>query len=274
MIFHIENDDLAVDIASTGCELKRVYLKKANQDVLYDGKGEWGYSDHVLFPIIGDNRAFSIDGHSHYIEGHHGFARYAEFVCLEQTPESITLSLSHPSDKAYPFDCEIRVTTRLEENKIVRDAEVFSLSHKEMPFQYGLHPAFVCDFSDACLDIEEGTILLELEDGIVERRIAWPHPNHWKIDRSFIEKRDTLVVTNPKGKVSLRNGKGRRITLLSSCPYFALWTPQKPRKNDFFCLESWYGLSPYKGMPLELGDRDSCQKAKDVASYHDVLIFE
>ena len=273
-MYCIENEELRVEIASLGCELKRVYFKKMGQDVLYDGTGEWGYSDHVLFPIIGDNRAFSIDGHAHFIKGNHGFARYADFVCLEHTPTSLTLSLTHQADDSYPFDCEIRVRTYLEGNKIIRDSEVYSLSHKEMAFQYGLHPAFVCDFADATLYIEEGTILLEEEGGVIQRRFPWPHPNQWKIDRSYIEKRDTLIVTNPKGKVSFKNNQGRTITLLSPCPYFALWTPKKPRKNDFFCMESWYGLSPYKGMPLELGDRDNAQKTKDIARYHDVLIIE
>ena len=273
-MYCIENEELRVEIASLGCELKRVYFKKTGQDVLYDGTGEWGYSDHVLFPIIGDNRAFAIEGHAHFIPGTHGIARFSDFEVAMQSKDSVTLSLTHSGDDAYPFNCRINVTTRLEGNQVIRESEIVSLDGIEMVFQYGLHPAFVCDFSSAVLETSEGALSLELEKGIIQRKVPWSFSPSWEVKRSYIEKRDTLVLSNPGGKIALHNGKGRKISLISSCPYFAIWTPEKPCKNDFLCLESWYGVSPYVGIPLELGDRDNAQKTKDTATYRDVLIFE
>ncbi len=273
-MINLENEELLVNISTHGSELTRVLYKKANQEVLYDGKGNWDHSDHVLFPIIGDNRAFSIEGRAHFIPGTHGFARFSEFETIHQSKDSVTLSLTHMSDDAYPFDCQINVTTRLEKNQIIRESEILSLDKTEMPFQYGLHPAFVCDFANSALEIGEGTTSLELEQGVIKKRIVWPFASPWRIERRYIEQRDTLVLTNPKGRIALHNGQGRTISLVSSCPYYAVWTPEKPCKNDFICLESWYGVSPYVGIPLELGDRDRAQKTKDVATYRDVLIIE
>ena len=270
----LENEELLVNLNAHGSELTRVFLKKANQDVLYDGKGNWDHSDHVLFPIIGDNRAFSIEGHAHFIPGTHGIARFSDFEVAKQSRDSVTLSLAHSSDDAYPFNCRINVTTRLEGNQVIRESEIVSLDGIEMAFQYGLHPAFVCDFSSAVLETSEGTLSLELEKGVIRRKIPWGFSPSWKIERPYIERRDTLVLSNPGGKIALENGKGRKISLISPCPYFAIWTPEKPCKNDFICLESWYGVSPYVGIPLELGDRDNAQKTKDTAVYRDVLIFE
>ncbi len=270
----LENEELLVEVSPFGSELKRVFLKSVSQDVLYDGKGSWDHSDHILFPIIGNNRSFALEGRQYLMPNTHGYARVSAFDVDSQSEDSLTLSLLHQGDETYPFDCKISVTTKLEKNRVVRETKVISNSGQEMAFQYGLHPGFINDFSDSSLELGEGTILLELENGIIQRRIAWPHPLDWEIERPFIEKRDTLVLTNPKGRITLHNGQGRRITLLSPCPYFAVWTPQKRCKNDFICLESWYGLSPYVGMPNELGDRDHVQKTKDIAAYRDVLIIE
>lgn len=270
----LENEELLVNLSSHGAELTRVFYKRANQEVLYDAKGNWDHGDHVLFPIIGDNRAFSIDGKAHFIPGTHGFARFSEFEVVFQSKDSVTLSLDHESDEAYPFACRIEVTARLEKNRIIRESEIFSLDGKEMAFQYGLHPAFVCDFSNSSLEVGEGTLSLELERGVIRKRVPWPFASPWRIARPYIEQRDTLVLSNPQGKITLHNGRGRKISLVSSCPYFAVWTPEKPSKNDFICLESWYGVSPYVSMPLELGDRDQAQKTKGVASYRDVLVIE
>ncbi len=274
IMIELENEELLVNLSAHGAELTRIFYKKANQEVLYDGKGNWDHGDHVLFPIIGDNRAFAIEGKAHFIQGTHGFARFSDFEVTSQTKDSVTLSLTHKSDDAYPFDCRISVTTRLDKNQIIRDSEISSLDGKQMAFQYGLHPAFICDFASSCLSLSPDTLLLELEKGIIKRRIPWAFGQEWKIERSFIEQRDTLVLTNPSGKILLRNGKGRTVSLFSSCPYFAIWTPEKPCKNDFICLESWYGVSPYDGIPLELGERDNAQKTKDVARYHDVLLID
>lgn len=273
-MYCLENEELRVEVSPHGCELKSIFHKKSGQEVLYDGKGEWGYSDHVLFPIIAENNSFSIGGKPYCIKTRHGFCRNSDFSLVKKTDDSLTLSLIHEADDTYPFNCEILVTTRLEKNTLIRDAEVRSLDHKEMPFQYGLHPAFVCSFGEANLEVASGTILLEENQGLIKRRIPWEKGESWRVERGYIEERDTLVVTNPKGRIALHNGTGRTIALLSSCPYFAIWTPQKACKNDFLCLESWYGLSPYEGMGDELMDRDHAQKTKDTASYHDVLIIE
>lgn len=273
-MIELESEELLVNVSTHGSELTRVFYKKANQEVLYDGKGNWDHGDHVLFPIIGDNRAFAIQGRAHFIPGTHGIARFSDFEVMSQSKDSVTLSLTHQSDDAYPFNCRISVTTRLEKNQVIRDAEIVSLDKAEMAFQYGLHPAFICDFSSSTLETGEGTLSLELEKGVIQRRVVWPFFSPWKIERPYIEQRDTLVLTNPQGKIILHNGQGRTISLISSCPYFAIWTPEKPCKNDFICLESWYGVSPYAGIPLELGDRDHAQITKDVANYRDVLIVE
>ena len=270
----LENQELSVSLSLRGSELTRIHSKRAKQEILYDGKGEWGHSDHVFFPIIGDNRDFTIAGKRHFISEKHGIARSSDFEILEKNPQKAVLSLIHRTNEEYPFDCQIKVTTSLEGGKIIREGEIISLSKREMPFQYGLHPAFSCSFPQAFLEIAPESLLLELENGVIQRRMPWPHPDLWPIERKFIEERDTLVLTNPKGKIALRDGRGNTISLSSNCPYFAIWTPEKASDNDFICLESWYGLSPYVGMPAELSEREAIQKTDGLIRYRDILTIE
>ena len=270
----LENDRLLVSVNPFGSELTRLFDKKDSKEVLYDGKGEWDHSDHVLFPIIGDNRSFTIAGHSCFIPTTHGFARTSSFEVASQGKDAVTLTLTHNADEAYPLDCQIVVKTYLEGNKLIRESRISSLSGVEISYQYGLHPAFRASFGLSSLNVSEGTELLELEKGIIKRKYPFPHCSSWLIDRHYIEERDTLVLSNPNGRISLDNGQGKKITLLSNCPYFAVWSPGKSCKNDFICLESWYGLSPYIGMKAELGERESAQKTKLTATYRDELVID
>ncbi len=272
----IENEFLLAKVNLEGGCLTRLYDKKKKKEVLYDGKGEWPFSDHILFPVIGNNKTYSIEGKDCSLPKNHGFAWYSKFNIVKEKESSLTIKLtSFDIEKnKYPFAFELEIENKLEENKLIRISKITPKGKLPIIYQYGLHPAFNTNFSLASLEIESNTNLFVLEKGIIEKEMPWPFDNKWIANRKEIVSKDTLVLSNPNGKIALNNGLGNKITLISSCPYFALWTPEKENKDDFLCLESWYGISPYKTMKMELKERKDVQIIDKEKTYIDTLLIE
>lgn len=276
MIKKIENKCLIVKINLDGGCLTRLYDKKKNKEVVYDGKGQWPFSDHVLFPVIGNNKTYSIDGKDCSLPKNHGFAWYSKFKIVNESKSSLTIKLTSKDIEKnnYPFSFELEIENKLEENKFICVSKITPIDPLPLVYQYGLHPAFNANFASANLEIEKGTTLFVLEKGIIQKEIEWPFSYNWKVSREEITKKDTLVLSNSNGKITFNNGYGSRITLISSCPYFALWTPEQENKDDFLCVESWYGLSPYVNMPMELKERKDVQIINKEITYIDTLLVE
>ncbi len=273
----IENENLIVEITLKGGFLTRIYDKRKNKELLYDAKGEWEYSDHVLFPVIGANNVYGLYGKSYALPQRHGFAFYSDFEVTNQQGSSVSICLKKEEgeEKEYPFAFEMTLTYSLNGNKLIREGEVLNKGEDPLVFQFGLHPAFNVDFSKASLEIGEGTTLFVLgKDGDIYKETPWPFPSSWSIVRAEVADKDTLVLDNPTKKIVLNNGLGGKIQLLTNCPYYALWTPHKVNEDDFLCVESWYGISPYKGMPQDLSRRRDVNVATISKNFVDTYIFD
>ena len=80
-LFYLESDTIKVEINSLGAELKSVFHKELNKEILYAGKETWWTrSAPVLFPIIGrlKNETYSFEN-KNYSLSQHGFARNINF---------------------------------------------------------------------------------------------------------------------------------------------------------------------------------------------------
>ena len=277
MNFEIENESLLVCFSSEGGALTRIYDKEKKEEILYDGKGAWPFSDHILFPVIGANNSYSLNGHDYRLPKRHGFAWYSSFKILSQTKESASMLLERKEgEKQYPFPFRLEISYVIDGRKLLRTGKVTPLSKDGLVFQYGLHPAFKANFSKAVLSVSKGTVLslLDKGSGIIQKEIPWPYPLSWRVLRNEITSCDTLVIDNPTGKIMFDNGLGTKIELTSSCPYFALWTPEKETEDDFLCVESWYGISPYVRMDRDLSKRKAVNQIKKEKTFVDVLSFE
>lgn len=273
----IENENLIVEVALKGGFLKRIYDKRKGKEILYDAKGEWPFGDHILFPVIGANNEYSLYGENYCLPQRHGFAWYSDFEVISQKEDEVSLRLSRREgeEKEYPFPFEMVLSYSLNGNKLIRGCRVTNLGQKPLVFQFGLHPAFNIDFSKATLEVGGETTLHVLgKDGFIFKEVPWPFSSSWNLIRNEIADKDTLVIDNPSGRIILNNGQGDRIELLSSCPYYALWTPHKENKDDFLCVESWYGISPYKGMSHDLSERKGVNIASKSKSFIDTYIFD
>ena len=142
----LENNRLSVEIAEMGAELTRIYDKKNGTDVLWEADPTyWKRHAPVLFPNVGKTykNTVRING-VQYPTSQHGFARDSVFRCIAEKEDqaSFLLTSSEETKEVYPFDFELVITYRLEENRIIVKWEVKNPADDTMYFTIGGHPAF------------------------------------------------------------------------------------------------------------------------------------
>ena len=91
----LENEFLLVEIAAQGAEETRIFNKKDETDVLWEGNPVfWCRHSPLLFPYVGktyQNKLW-IDGKQYDTEKH-GFARTSLFDCVAESENSVTYML-------------------------------------------------------------------------------------------------------------------------------------------------------------------------------------
>ena len=95
MLFHLENDFLAISVNTHGAELSSIFNKKKNKEMLWQGDPDfWGRKSPVLFPVVGKykNGKTTYEG-KEYQSGQHGFARDSEFTLVEKTENKLSFEL-------------------------------------------------------------------------------------------------------------------------------------------------------------------------------------
>jgi len=238
----LENDQYCFQCTTKAAEITSFFDKKNEIEYIWSGDSKyWSGRNPILFPIIGSsyNKKYWFDG-TEYQMGNHGFARQSEFEFVNQTDDTITLKLqSNETTKSqYPFDFTLFVTYQLINDTILVAYRIINESKNEMPFTFGLHPAFNCPlekdkaFSDYYLEFASASNLVgnnpEQGKGITKRL---------KLGYQLFTDYHTLTFDNLSSPyLSVTDGKhGVQISTVGYNKV-AVWTPQAP----FICLEPWH----------------------------------
>lgn len=254
----ISNDILTVSTSAYNGELTSI---KTGDGVEYLWQGDpayWSGQAPILFPICGairDGRT-RING-AWYQMPKHGIARKIDYEPAGQTGDSVSylLRADEVSKKQYPFDFELLVTYRLEQNKIHHLFTVRNRGTEEMPFSLGGHPGFCCPllpgekFEDYQVEFEqeENTCVLPLDAASGLPDTGRPVPflkdeKIWKLQHSDLL-HDALIFPSLKSRaVTLRHpdtGRGVRISF-PDMPYLLIWCPKEGA--PFLALEPWSGM--------------------------------
>ena len=255
----IENARYRFECTTKAAEITSFFDKQSGIEYIWSGDSKyWGGRNPILFPVIASsyNKKYWFDG-KEYTMGNHGFARNSEFTLVEQTSDSITLRLaSNDVTKAqYPFDFDLFVTYRLVDDMIIVKYRIVNLSDKQMPFAFGLHPAFNCpltsdktfddyylEFASAC---EVNGNNPAVDQGLIKTiKLSYELFNEYKT-LSF----DKLA----SPYLSFTDGvHGVRVST-TGYSRVAIWTPQAP----FICLEPWHPSSNKCDKDLEFKERDA-----------------
>lgn len=266
----LENERLFIEVAERGSELVRIYDKKNNREMLWNGDpAVWPKHSPLLFPMIGASygKKYRVN-ETEYDMPNHGFAWTSEFTFLEDE-EGVTavLTASEESKKLYPYDFSLTVNHTLFENRIVVSWRVENTGENEMLYSIGAHPAFLMPEGKKTSDMylafpKEGNLpfyRISRESGCAlkedVKELSLDVDGCVKITEDFWK--DDVYIFDHQNLpwVALYQGdKSPYVTIHSEgFPYFGVWTkPNAP----FVCLEPWQGRCDRHGYSGELKDKD------------------
>lgn len=276
---YIENEFLKIGVDKSGAQLSSVFDKKNGREVLWNAdKTFWGRHAPVLFPIVGKvrNNTYTYQG-KQYSLGQHGFARDMDFTLVSKTDNEIVFSLKSNSEtlKVYPFDFELIIKHKIEDNKVRVFWKVVNTGSDTMYFSIGGHPAFnvpALGTSDSKEDYYlhfEGKSavsykLLDPEEGTVDNSSVYKlatDNGYYRIKESMFDNDALIFDEYEVDKVSLcYSDKTPYITLdANGFPSFGIWSATK-KNAPFVCLEPWIGRADDKGFDGSLEQKYKEQK--------------
>ncbi|MBZ9811286.1 MULTISPECIES: aldose 1-epimerase family protein [unclassified Mesorhizobium] len=251
----LSNEDLAVEIALLGAELRSIRDSESRQWLWQGDVGWWAARAPILFPVVGRCAGSELRhrGYSFPAEQAHGFARDLAFSVASLEDDSCSLSLaSDDSTRArYPFDFWLDMRFTLDGGRLWQTATVTNTGSETMPASFGFHPGFPWPLpSDSAAPQEAYEIIFAEAESAPIRRLA----NNLLADRSFAtpveDKRLPLspalfqsgsVIFDRLSSRSLWFGisdqSGIRIDF-PDCPHLGLW--MLPGAS-FLCIEPWQG---------------------------------
>lgn len=145
-MYRLENEWLKIAVCSTGAELHSIYDKEMDKEILWYGDKEfWDRQSPVLFPNVGKHH----EGHylyrgQRYDTVQHGFARDMEFVCVEETADTLVFKIEDTEEtRAYfPFAFVFKITYKLFGRRLEILWDVENRAREMMYFTIGGHPGF------------------------------------------------------------------------------------------------------------------------------------
>ena len=256
---HLENENIKLAVASKGAELKSVFNKVNQQELLWQGNPEfWGKSSPVLFPIVGTLKEgiYIYEGKEYQLP-RHGFARDCNFKLTQKNDTQLIFSLESTAEtlKVYPFLFKLQIIYTLKNNSLEVDYKVENFStDKAMYFSLGAHPAF--KVGDVAQDFNNYSLLFnkdkELKANILNSGLLTQNQNTITLDNKKLYldyklfENDALVLLDMRSdKLTLVNAHENTILTFEfkNFPYFGIWTV---KDSGFICLEPWAGFSDFE----------------------------
>jgi len=269
-MFSIQNDCLSVTIHSKGAELKSLYNKHTGIGYLWSGDpAYWAKTSPVLFPIVGTlkNDAFNYAGHSYHL-GRHGFARDMDFTVTDETPSSITFTLTSNDAtlQKFPFPFHFDIIYSLAKDELKVGYRVVNTGGNTMYFSLGAHPAFNVplipgsDYADYYLEFDKtenaGRWPIS-KDGLIEATSVPLLDNTQVLPLTKELFRDDAIVFKKLRSTSVsllsnRSPHGLRFDY-SGFPYLGIWAANNA---DFVCIEPWCGIADSVSSNQQLEDKE------------------
>lgn len=256
---YLENEHIKIAVDSKGAELKSVFNKSNQEELLWQADPEfWGKSSPVLFPIVGTlKNGMYIYDNKEYKLPRHGFARDYIFKLEEVSGSKLVFSLESAIQtlQIYPFLFKLQIIYTLQGCSLQVAYNVRNLSdEKTMYFSLGAHPAFkvgrkAADFSSYQLHFNNDNVLKanHLKDGLLTTQQHEVLLNNQKLNLNYkLFENDALVLLDLKSdKITLLDNDDNNILIFEfeNFPYFGLWTVQN---SGFICLEPWAGVADFE----------------------------
>ena len=245
--YQIENEQFLVQITSAGAEMKSMFAKTWNRELLWVPVGDaakkiWNRTSPILFPIVGKLKEDSYRFKNQlYPMSQHGFARDKKFQCISNSAAEVEFLLLADSEtlKIYPFHFELRARFCLIGNKLNVSYLVKNIDQQDIFFSIGAHPAFATmDLKNYEIQFEKSeNCYFQLKNGYVnwEQDYRLQSKTLTPSQEMFIA--DALVFKNIQSAyVDLVDKRRKEVIRLhgSSTPFMGIWGKGSV---PFICLE-------------------------------------
>ncbi len=144
---NIKNRYLDVSVDTLGAELSSIKDSNGAERLWQGSPDFWISRAPVLFPITGGLRddKYIVYG-KEYTMPKHGYAKACEFV-PEKVSDDMAAFILYSDDKSrkyFPFEYELKITYKLNGNKMDVIYEVLNKSARDMYFSIGSHEGYSC----------------------------------------------------------------------------------------------------------------------------------
>ncbi|MFD2527159.1 aldose 1-epimerase family protein [Flavihumibacter stibioxidans] len=263
-MLHLSNGQIEVVIHPRGAELQVLKSLSTGVNYMWSGDPEyWGKFSPILFPIVGalKNDTYLYNG-KEYTLPRHGFARERTFLAEHVSEEAVNFRLVDDAETraCYPFNFQLDVHYRLEENRVYCRYTVTNTGEGPLWFSIGGHPAFAVplllenettqyettQYEDYFLEFNHSH---ELNRYKVTGGLIGDGTQHIKLDQGRLPlskdlfREDALVLKGmPDTEISLGCSKhphGLHFRF-EGFPFFGIWAAPGA---DFVCLEPWCGIA-------------------------------
>lgn len=266
----LENEALFVEIADKGAELCRVYDKEAGIERIWNADPSvWNRHAPLLFPFVGkvNGGKYRLNGREYEMKTQHGFARDLEFVCVEESRNSVSyiLTASDATLAIYPFEFQLKVRHYLDGNDprlLHIEWTVSNTGTDTMYYSIGGHPAFLppegmkkedcflgfpgrkelqyISVDPAGFAVPDVLHRLEPENFLVPYGSSLP--NTWIFEGHQVSK---VQIVRPD--------KTPFVTVCcEEFPILAVWSNAA---GPFICLEPWFGRTDNEGFAGEISEK-------------------
>ena len=268
--FYLENMNIRVTINQKGAEVSRVLSKEKGTEYMWNADSTyWNRTAPVLFPIVGSlkDKKFTAEG-KEYSMSQHSFARDMDFKFVKQNNKSITFRLdsSKFTKELYPYDFSLEVSYKLEGYKLTCIWKVINTGDKEMHFQIGAHPAFMCPVDKKskqseyfiAFDTDKPLKYSLLKDGLVstDGGELVTEDGVVAIDEHMFDNDALIFEGQGVKRVELcKPNKMVYVSVTFDAPLFGIWSPAG-KNAPFVCIEPWYGRADKTDFSGTIADRD------------------
>jgi galactose mutarotase-like enzyme len=159
MIEEIRNGNLSIGVNSENGQL--CSIKKNSTQIMWRGgspsasrreKDVWANSSPVMFPAVGPTNEIVVEG-IRYGMVQHGIARhlpwevktYGEKISVFQEYDGKPVEIKHKRKEMklqFPFSYELSIEHKLAKDSVESEFSIMNKSDREMPYDFGWHPAF------------------------------------------------------------------------------------------------------------------------------------
>ena len=234
MEYILENEKAKLIISSHAAEIHSFTLKDKPFEYMWQGDpAYWAGRNPILFPqvnCVSDH--INIYKGKEYTMGNHGFARNSEFDCVSHSDDTLVLSLRENEETLlmYPYRFELKVTYTLEETTLFILYEITNNNEEDMPFGFGLHPAFACPV-DPSKKMEDYEFLFDEDEDVpfIENRRV-------RVSHGFLDPDDKFIPERKSHFISMSDGENGVRVEVEGWKMVMFWS--KPGAS-YACIEPW-----------------------------------